>query len=269
METNQSTNNGSYNITIQGIRNESNGDINLTIHQTITSFDKQGFLAELQHLLHPQKPIFLMVLTSTATQIREKLAQESTLDFTFEEIAIHYTDKITEWKPYEEDGTILEILHGFEQTYNCKLCTYFVDCQEDMPTQNFLDEIKLQKQNLIWVIDNFSLLSEGNRKIIQQFDHIYIGGCLVPKADSQNNKRIAKFVKNLQQKSFPSLWNYTAYSDSVFNGKIVNHLKNIELEINDAKKFKKHLALLIEDCLQIKLQAAQIGAYQGKKEIKI
>jgi hypothetical protein len=259
MPNNNSTNNGDYNIVIQGVSNNSN----VTVHQNI-AFDKQSFLADLHTLLHPEKPIFVMVLTSTASKIRERLNQETDINFSFEDIANHYTDDITEWKPYVEEETMKEILRGFENTYNCKLSIYFIDCQDDMPTQNFLDEIKLHKQNIIWLIDNFSLLSEGNSKIIQQFDHIYIGGCFVPKADCQSNRDIAKFIQKLQQKSFPSLWNYKKYSDTIFNGKLPNSLRNIKFGIDNSQDFKLEFRILIEDNFKIKLQATQIGIYGGK-----
>ncbi len=235
MSNNQADVQGNQNIVIQGV---SLSKIEITQH-----LDPKSFAQELQKYFQNKKHISVVVLSIRPEKIKTVL-ETNKLAFSFVEIAEHYGTEYKDWKPYLLENQLVQLLKEYQEDSGFEISVFFVDNLNPIADQTFLDKLKWRMKEIVWIIDTFALLSEGNQHLIDKFDHAQIGACLIPLTTSQLKPTIYQSVQQLIKTHLKTLHNFiNSYADFVVE-QIDTGLIHIDLEIKDKHTLFRRLTAI-------------------------
>lgn len=197
-----------------------------------------------------KKTMNLLIITSTKTQIEEKIKnlihnlgnemeKNDWILFEKNEIANHYGNSLLEWKPFCKD-TIEELLKAFEKRFNIALQYDIETFDEEEKAHNYIFKINQKKeQNYVLISDSLALNYGYNGEVAKKFDSITIGGCIIPICNNLNTT-VKKFMKNIVNDVFKSvlcrcIYKYASLKDDD-NGYVY-----IDLEVPDEHSFLRKL----------------------------
>lgn len=264
MANNQSHVTGNQNIVIQGV---SWSNINVTTQQLSAA----DFAKELQNLLH-RKPVFILILSILPKNLQAALVANKA-SFGFDTISAHYGQNYIDWKPYLADSPLINLLKTYKDESGFDLYALFIDNsnykdEAERNLRRFLNEIKLKMRETILIVDALALSSEGNQMIAKEFNHIHIGGCLVPCGDWQKNINILQFAQKQIGKNFDTLEDYINEYQYWMSKKADNGLIHIDLEVKDKHTlFRRLTAIATLGLPEKRERQIHLGIFENEKSV--
>lgn len=267
MANNQSDITGNQNIVIQGV------SFGASVHVNIETkpLNAAEFAKELQDLLH-KKPIFIIILSILPKNLQAALVKNEA-SFDFKEVSNHYGQNYEDWKPYLSDLPLIKLLQTYQENSGFKLYPLFIDNSNyaEKAGQNlrrFINEIKLKMRETILISDALALSSEGNQMIAKEFNHIHIGGCLVPCGDWQKNINILQFTQNQIRKNFDTLEDYINDYEYWMSKQADNGLIHIDLEVKDKHTlFRRLTAIATLGLPEKRERQIHLGIFENEKSV--
>ncbi|TAD96365.1 MAG: hypothetical protein EAZ97_14140 [Bacteroidetes bacterium] len=236
MPKNQAGIAGDQNVVIQGINWS-----NIQITQKLNPVE---FAEELQKLIHPKKPICVLILSVLPEKLKTELDKNKS-NFTFKDVCEHYGKEYKDWKPYLSEKQLIELLNDYQKESGFDITVFFIDNPYHNIPQDFIDELKLLIKELVLIVDTFSLFFKGNQLIVKEFNSIHIGGCLIPLMDAtKNTNEIKSFVAQKIRENLGSLHNYTSNYAKFIPKRADNGLIHIDLEVPDKHTLFRRLTAI-------------------------
>lgn len=197
---------GNQNVVIQGVKFSK-------IDVVINSLDMDELKEQLTNLLDKREPLTIFILTTVWDRLQKHISNNKV----FED---NYHKQTEDWKPFSNEKRLLELLNEYRQRSGYKLNVFILDCIDAIPSDDLIDDVKAERNHIVWIVDSFALCCGGNKKLAKILDEPLIGGCLIPcddklKEDSENYQ----IHKSNTATTFRSLTNFTENYYNKFLGK--------------------------------------------------
>jgi len=185
---------GNGNISIQDISNSTIA-INTTIPESL-----QSLLEDLINWQTPNNTLNIIVVATT----QEHFETISEVEFKSFIPLQNYAKEPKEWKPYNNENSISELIKEFHEKSGFKIDAIFIDNLK-IDDEIFLSELKDDiSPNTILIIDGLSLYFTENREFAKIFDKSDIGGCVIPICE-KHIPEIKSFIFKNQKQVFRHL----------------------------------------------------------------
>lgn len=219
MDNNAKIESSPNSVIIQGV---DSSDINVVIN----SLDVNELKEQLKTLLIKREPLTIFILTTVWERLKSYISNKDSF-------GANYHTETENWKPFSKEVRLVDLLAEYEKKSGFKLNIFILDCIDAIPSYDLIDDLKAEKNHIVWIIDSFALCCGGNKKIAEILDEPLIGGCLIPcddklKEDSANHQ----LHKSNTENSFRSLTNFTAnYYDRFLGNKNDEGFIHVDLEV--------------------------------------
>jgi len=247
--------NGNQNVIIQGVKFSK-------IDVVINSLDIDELKEQLTTLLDKREPLTIFILTTVWDRLKNYVSN----NVNFEK---DYHSKTEDWKPFNNEKRLLDLLADYQKKSGFKLNVFILDCIDAVPSDDLIDDLKAERNHIVWVIDSFALCCGGNKKLAEILDEPLIGGCLIPcddklKEDLENHQ----IHKSNTATTFRSLTNFTTnYYDRFLGKKNDEGFIHVDLEVRTKHTLFRRLTAIAY--FRLKRNRHKNFDFFGDSEIKL
>jgi len=228
---------GNNNISLKDISNST-----ITINTTISE-SLQSFLEDLQNWQTQNNSLNIIVLTTNQDRLKT-ISETEILNLIPSQ---NYATEPKEWKPFNNQNTIEELIKEFYRESGFKINAVFIDSWQ-IDNEEFEAVLKDDiSPRTILIVDGLALYFTENNKFAKIFDKSDIGGCLIPVCEDHTNE-FKRLIFNTQKQVFEHL-------NTCYFQRFHQQYMFVELEIPTKEDFFRKLTNIAIKHLELKPQS--------------